>query len=262
MVDVLDLGHVRLHIADEGPRNAPAVVFANSLGTDFRLWDAMLPHLPAGLRLVRADKRGHGLSQTTGAIGIDDLADDVAATMAALGLERPVFVGLSIGGLIGQSLALRHGDKLGGLVLSNTAAKIGESSVWTDRIAAIRQGGVAAISAPTMERWFSPSFRATPECEAWRLMLERQDQAGYLACCEAIAGADFREALAALDRPVLCIGGSLDGSTPPEAMQDLAGRIKGARLEIIEDAGHLPCVEAPQEYAALLTGYLREIGHI
>lgn len=262
MVDVLDLGHVRLHIADEGPRDAPALVFANSLGTDLRLWDAMLPHLPKGLRIVRADKRGHGLSQTTGPIGIDDLADDVAAIIDRLGLDHPVYVGLSIGGLIGQSLALRHGDKLGGLVLSNTAAKIGDSSIWSDRIAAIRAGGIAAIAEPTMERWFSPAFRATPECEAWRLMLERQDQAGYLACCQAIADADFREALAVLNRPVLCIGGSLDGSTPPEAMQDLAGRIKGARLEIIDGAGHLPCVEAPQDYARLLTGYLREIGYI
>ncbi|AUH33640.1 3-oxoadipate enol-lactonase [Paracoccus tegillarcae] len=262
MVDVLDLGHVRLHIADEGPRDAPAVVFANSLGTDLRLWDAMLPHLPKGLRVIRADKRGHGLSQTTGAISIEDLADDVAAMMDALGVARPVFVGLSIGGLIGQSLALRHGDKLGGLVLSNTAAKIGDSSIWTDRIAAIREGGIATIAEPTMQRWFSPNFRALAECEAWRLMLERQDQAGYLACCQAIAEADYREALSAVDRPVLCIGGSLDGSTPPDAMRDLTGRIKGARLEIIEGAGHLPCVEAPEEYARLLTGYLAEIGHI
>lgn len=262
MVDILDLGHVRLHIADEGPKGAPALVFANSLGTDFRLWDAILPHLPMGLRIVRADKRGHGLSQTTGPVSIDDLADDVAATMDALQLDKPVFVGLSIGGLIGQSLALRHGRKLGGLVLSNTAAKIGEAKIWTDRIAAIREGGIRAISEPTMERWFSPAFRATPDCTAWRLMLERQDQAGYLACCQAIADADFRSQLDALSMPVRCIGGSLDGATPPEAMRDLTGRIEGARLEIIEGVGHLPCVEAPVAYAAILTDYLREIGYI
>lgn len=262
MVEVLDLGHVRLHVADEGPRDAPAVIFANSLGTDFRLWDAVLPHLPPGLRIVRADKRGHGLSQTTGAVGIDDLADDVAGIIAALGLDRPVYVGLSIGGLIGQSLALRHGDRIGGLVLSNTAAKIGESSIWTDRIAAIRAGGIGVIAEPTMERWFSPAFRATPECDAWKLMLERQDQAGYLACCEAIAEADFRDRVGTIEGPVLCIGGSLDGATPPEAMQDLTDRIPGARLEIIEGVGHLPCVEAPKVYADLLTGHLRDIGHL
>ncbi|MFV0299961.1 MAG: 3-oxoadipate enol-lactonase [Paracoccus sp. (in: a-proteobacteria)] len=262
MVEVLDLGHVRLHVADEGPRDAPAVIFANSLGTDFRLWDAVLPHLPPGLRIVRADKRGHGLSQTTGAVGIDDLADDVAGIIAALDLDRPVYVGLSIGGLIGQSLALRHGDRIGGLVLSNTAAKIGESSIWTDRIAAIRAGGIGVIAEPTMERWFSPAFRATPECDAWKLMLERQDQAGYLACCEAIAEADFRDRVGAIAGPVLCIGGSLDGATPPEAMQDLTDRIPGARLEIIEGVGHLPCVEAPKVYADLLTGHLRDIGHL
>lgn len=262
MVEVLDLGPVRLHVADEGPRDAPAVIFANSLGTDFRLWDAILPHLPPGLRIVRADKRGHGLSETTGPVTVDDLADDVAGIIAALELDRPVYVGLSIGGLIGQSLALRHADAIGGLVLSNTAAKIGDSSIWTDRIAAIEAGGIGVIAEPTMERWFSPAFRATPDCGAWKLMLERQDQAGYLACCQAIADADFRERLGAIDGPVLCIGGSLDGATPPDAMRDLSDRIKSARLEIIEGVGHLPCVEAPEVYAELLTGHLRDIGHI
>lgn len=262
MVDALDLGHLRLHVADEGPRDAPAVIFANSLGTDLRLWDAVLPHLPQGLRIIRVDKRGHGLSPCTGAVSIDDLADDVVAIMDALQVRNPVFVGLSIGGLIGQSLAVRHGHRLAGLVLSNTAARIGDAALWGDRIATIQAGGIASIGEATMERWFSPGFRATPACTAWRLMMERQDPAGYIACCQAIAEADFRDRLAAVDLPVLCIAGSLDGSTPPDTVQDLAGRLKNGWLKVIDGVGHIPCVEAPRDYAALLTGYLKGIGHV
>ncbi|MDO5633214.1 MAG: alpha/beta fold hydrolase, partial [Paracoccus sp. (in: a-proteobacteria)] len=120
------LNGANLHYMDEGPRDAPALVFANSLGTDLRVWDALIPHLPAGLRLVRYDKRGHGLSEETpGPYRIKTLADDAAALIGHLGLNRPVFIGLSIGGLIGQSLAARHPALLAGLVISNSAAKIG-----------------------------------------------------------------------------------------------------------------------------------------
>lgn len=148
-----------LHYADQGPKDGPAVVFAGSLGTDFRVWDDVLPLLPQALRIVRFDKRGHGLSQETpGPYSIDQLADDAAGLIRYLGLSDVVFVGLSIGGLTGQSLAARHGDLLRALVISNSAAKIGDAQMWDDRIAAIRANGLASIGASTMERWFSRPF--------------------------------------------------------------------------------------------------------
>lgn len=254
---------VGLHYADSGPEDAPAVVFANSLGTDLRLWDALLPELPGTLRLVRHDKRGHGLSQQTpGPYDIGQLADDAAALIRALGLRDVVFVGLSVGGLIGLSLAARHGDLLRGLVISNSAARIGTAKMWRDRIAAIREGGLAAVAAPTMERWFSPAFRATPEVALWQAMLERQPVEGYIAVCEAIAAADLRAAARGLDLPVQLIAGELDGSTPPEVVAETAALIPGARCEVIAGAGHLPCVEAAPRYAAILTRFLKEIGHV
>ena len=251
------------HMADQGPRDGAAVVFANSLGTDLRLWDALIPHLPGGLRLIRYDMRGHGLSETTpGPYSIELLADDAAGLIRALELRDVVFIGLSIGGLVGQSLALRHGDLLRGLVISNSAAKIGDAEMWNARIAAIREGSIAAISGATMERWFSPAFRATPALGPWQRMMERQPQEGYTACCAAIAAADLRDDLPALRLPVQVIGGGLDGSTPPDLVRATAALIAGADYAEIAGAAHLPCVEAPADYAAILARFFERIGHV
>ena len=252
-----------LHYRDEGPRDGAAVVFANSLGTDLRVWDALLPHLPAGLRLVRYDKRGHGLSEETpGPYAIETFADDAAALIRHLGLARPVLVGLSIGGLIGQSLAVRHPDLLDGLVISNSAAKIGEPQMWRDRIAAVRANGLASIARPTMERWFTSPFRARGLDGPWSRMLARQPAEGYIAACEAIAAADLRADAARLTLPVQLIAGAHDGATPPEIVEATAALIPGARFDLITDAAHIPCVETPTAHAALITRFLKETGHV
>ena len=262
-MDSMRVNGVDLHFADQGPPDGPAVVFCNSLGTDLRVWDALLPHLPAGLRILRYDKRGHGLSEETpGPYAIEQLADDAAALMRQRGLPRAVFVGLSIGGLIGQSLAARHPGLLAGLVVSNSAARIGEAAMWRDRIAAIRAGGLAAIGAATMERWFSAGFRDSGRAGPWQRMLERQPLEGYAACCEAIAAADLRDAAPALDLPVQLIAGGLDGATPPDVVRATADLIPGARFDLIEEAGHIPCVETPGRHAAIITRFLQEIGHV
>ena len=252
-----------IHYADQGPTEGPAVVFANSLGTDLRLWDTLLPHLPAGLRLIRYDKRGHGLSEETpGPYTIDQLADDAAELIRHLGLRDVVFVGLSIGGLIGQSLAVRHGELLRGLVISNSGAKIGDAGIWRGRVVTIRRHGLASIGPATMERWFSPAFRVSGAAEPWQRMLERQPVDGYIACCEAIAAADLRDAAPGLKLPVRLIAGELDGATPVSLMQETADLIGDAHLEVIQGAGHLPCVETPETYAAILIRFLKEVGHV
>lgn len=246
-----------MHLRVDGPAAAPAVVFANSLGTDLRLWDAVLPLLPS-IRAIRFDKRGHGLSDRGGAVSIDDLAEDAAALIETVAGGPVVFVGLSIGGMIGQALARIRPELVRGLVLSNTAVRMGSPESWSARIAAVQAGGVESIADAVMERWFAPAFRATPALRPWRNMLARSDAEGYMAACAAIAAADLGAGTATLRLPVLAIAGAEDGASPPEQVADTARLIPGAAFHILPGAGHLPCVEAPAAWAALAAPFFEE----
>ncbi|MEW2919220.1 3-oxoadipate enol-lactonase [Ruegeria sp. ANG10] len=262
-MQIADIGEVQLHYRVDGDPNGAPIVFANSLGTDLRLWDAMLPHLPAGLRIIRYDKRGHGLSsQPPAPYSMGALVRDAEALLDLLDVRDCVFVGLSIGGLIAQGLAVKRMDQIRALVLSNTAAKIGIPSIWQDRMDAVRQGGIEALADATMERWFSKSFRSAPEHLLWRNMMVRQPVDGYLGCCAAISGTDFFTPTSGLRLPTLGIAGSEDGSTPPDLVRETVELIPGSKFELMRRAGHLPCVEQPAEYAALLRNFLTDIGHI
>lgn len=250
---------VALHWREDGDPTGFPVVFANSLGTDLRLWDKLLALLPPGLRLIRIDKRGHGLSECPPApYTMADLVDDTEALLAALGIRDCIFVGLSIGGMIGQGLAARRPDLIRALVLSNTAARMGDAAMWQARIDAIRAGGIEALADPVMERWFAAGFRATDELTAWRNMLTRTPAQGYIGCCQAIAGADLTVSTAVLTLPTLAIAGSEDGASPPDLVQATADLIAGSRFEVIPGTGHLPCVEDPAAFATLLTPFLKE----
>lgn len=244
-----------LHYRLDGPVGAPVVLMANSLGTDLRLWDAVLPLLPQGLRYLRYDKQGHGLSALGAADRIDDHAADAAALIEAVG-GPVVMVGLSIGGLIAQRLAADRPDLVRALVLSNTAARLGTADSWQARIDAVTSGGPEAIAGPVMERWFAAPFRATPELALWRTMLARTPAAGYIAACRALATADQTQATAALRLPVLVVAGSEDGASPPDLVRATADLIPGAAFHLIDGAGHLPCVETPAAFAAAIAPFL------
>ena len=259
---IATLGDVQIHYREDGDPSGAPVVFANSLGTDLRLWDDVVPLLPPGLRLIRYDKRGHGLSACPPApYSMGALVTDAERLLDHLGVRDCVFVGLSIGGMIAQGLAVKRLDLVRGMVISNTAAKIGTQAMWDDRIAAIRAGGIEALADAVMERWFSKAFRATAELTAWRNMLIRQPAEGYMGCAAAISGTDFYTTTATLTLPTLAIAGTEDGSTPPDLVRETAELIRGARFHLIRGAGHLPCVEKPAEYAETLTAFLKEIGH-
>ncbi|MEM0943482.1 MAG: alpha/beta fold hydrolase, partial [Pseudomonadota bacterium] len=207
------------------------------LGTDFRVWDLLLAHLPAGWRLIRYDKRGHGLP-----------------------VPRAVICGLSVGGLIAQEVLRTRPDLLRAMVLMDTAAKIGSDEIWAPRIAAIEAGGLEAIREANMTRWFTEAFRSDPaRIGPWNAMLTRTPVEGYLRTVGAILGADFRGAAPSYDLPCLAICGAEDGSTPPDLVRGTAEMIPGCRFELVESAGHLPCVERPEEVAALLAGFLADL---
>lgn len=260
---MISVGDISLHVQEDGDPNGAPIVFANSLGTDLRLWDKVVPLLPKGLRIIRFDKRGHGQSDVPEApYSMGQLITDTERLLDALEVRDAVFVGLSIGGMIAQGLAVKRLDMLRAIVLSNTAFKFGTAEMWHDRIAAIRAGGIEPQADGIMERWFSRKFRAGPEIGYWRDMLVGQPLAGYLGCCAAIAGTDFYTPTSGLRLPALGVAGSEDGASPPDLVRDTVELIPGSTFHLIRGAGHLPCVEAPDEYADTLTKFLKEIGHV
>lgn len=262
-MQIADLGDVQLHYRVDGTPEGAPIVFANSLGTDLRVWDAVVDRLPAGLRIIRYDKRGHGLSSCPPApYSMGALVRDAERLLDHLQVRDCMFVGLSIGGMIAQGLAVKRLDQIRALVLSNTAAKIGTPEMWKERVQTVQANGVEALADAVMERWFARGFRAKPELQLWRNMLVQQSREGYAGCCAAIAGTDFYTPTSGLRLPCLGIAGSEDGSTPPDLVRETVDLIPGSQFHLIRRAGHIPCVEQPEKYAERLTAFLRETGHI
>ena len=260
---ILDLGDILIHWREDGDPAGRPVVFANALGTDLRLWDGIMPLLPESLRLIRYDMRGHGLTSCPpGPYAMGALVRDAERLLEAVGVRDCAFVGLSLGGMVAQGLAVKRLDLVRAMVLSNTATKIATPGVWAERIAAVRAGGIEAVAEATIQRWFSRPFRDSPEMQGWRNMLVHQPVEGYLGAMAAISGADFYTPTSGLTLPTLAIAGAEDRSTPPDLVRETAGLIKGARFELIRGAGHLPPVDRPEEYVGLLRGFLHAIGHV
>jgi len=264
-MQAIRLNEHTMHFRVDGPADGPVVFFSNSLGTDLRVWDQMLDHLPAGLRIIRYDKRGHGLSEELPApYFMGDLVSDAAALLDHLGARNVLMVGLSIGGIIAQGLAAERPNLLNGMVLMDTAAKIGTPEMWEDRAASIRNGGLKSISSSVMERWFSKELleNRPDELAKWTAMLTRTPLEGYVGCCQAIAETDLRDSTAKLSLPTMALAGAEDGATPPDLVRETAELVKGSSFHVIRGTGHLPCVEKPLETASLITRFMEEIGHV
>jgi len=252
---------IRYDVAGAGDRK-PVVVFINSLGTDARIWDLVLPKLSDDYTVVTYDKRGHGLS----GLGrppyrIEDHAADLAGLIDHLGFSNAIICGLSVGGLIAQALYAARPDLVRALILSNTAHKIGTAETWAERIATVEAEGLAGMVDGIMARWFTAAYRA-PENAAYQgycNMLLRQPVSGYSGTCAAIRDADFTEIARNIAVPTLCIAGAEDGSTPPDLVHSLADLVPGSRYHVIEGAAHIPCVEAPAAYAAVVREFLAQL---
>ena len=258
-MQMIDIGELRLHTAQAG--QGRPILFLHALGTDLRLWEPLLPLLPQGLRIIRYDRRGHGLSDVSGApYTMGQLVRDTEALLDHLAVREAVFVGLSIGGMVAQGLAVKRPDLIRAMVLSNTAARIGTAEMWAERAAIARAQGLAALVDTTMERWFSPGFRASPDLPLWRNMFLATPLQGWVGCAEAIAGTDFYSTTAGLRLPALGIAGDRDGSTPPDLVRETVELIADAEFALIRGAGHLPHVEAPAKYAEVLGGFLHRHG--
>jgi 3-oxoadipate enol-lactonase len=242
---------------------AKTLVFINSLGTDFRIWDDVVAELQATHNVILHDKRGHGLSTLGNApVSIATYAEDLSQLLTHIGAKNVVLCGLSVGGLIAQHLVLNAGLEVKGLVLSNTALKIGSDDMWNNRIAAIESRGLDAIGDSVIERWLSPAWRAAqPQLtQVCRTMLVRTPVAGYLACCRAIRdAAAFDHHRSTPGVPTLCVAGSTDGSTPPALVRAMAENISASTYHEFEGAGHLPCIEQPKRYAEVIRDFAKRL---
>lgn len=230
------------------PEGRPVLVFANSLGTDFRIWRDVIVRLVGEFAIVLYDKRGHGLSDVGETPNtIDDHVDDLSGLLDHLRVRKAVICGLSVGGLIAQGLVHKRPDLVRALVLCDTAHKIGTAEMWDARIRAIYEEGIEAIADLILERWFTVDYRKPDNAEftGYRNMLIRSPRDGYTATCAAIRDADFTESAKLIDVPTMCVVGTEDGSTPPELVGELSRLIPGALYQEIPQAGHLPCIEQP-----------------
>ncbi len=252
---------VTLHYQVIGAEGRPTLVFSNSLGTDFRIWRDVIVRLVGDYSILLYDKRGHGLSD----IGItpysmDDHANDLAALMDLLEIKNAIICGLSVGGMIAQTLYSKRRELVRALILSDTAHKIGDEAMWNDRIKTIDAEGIPAQAEAILERWFTPNFREN-EKEAFAgfgNMLRRSPHEGYIATCHALRDADLTNEARNIAVPTICIVGDQDGATPPDLMLETAKLIPDARYEVISGAGHLPCIEQPEIFVEIVRAFLAE----
>jgi len=257
------VGETLIHYEFEGPAVAPVIVFSNSLGTDFRIWDRLIEILGDDFRTVRYDKRGHGLSDVQPApYTIEDHAGDLIGLLDHLEITDAIVCGLSVGGMIAQKVARLRPDLARALILCDTAHKIGPAKMWDERMAIVEKEGLGAIAEAVLGRWFSAAFRTSqPEDLAgWRNLLLSTPMQGYLGTCAAIRDADLTKDAEAIELPALCVCGSEDGSTPPDLVRSLSEILPNGRFHLIEGPGHLPCIETPDELAEAVTAFLWDIG--
>ncbi len=256
------LSDLRLNARLEGADTAPPLVFAHALGTNQSIWDGVIRHLP-GYRTLTYDMRGHGGSGVPKApYTMGALVRDAEALMDHFKMKEAVFIGVSLGGMVAQGLAVKRLDLVRGLVLSNTAARIGTADMWAERTAQIRATGLAAYADAALLRQLGANWRDNPQTSYLRDLITGTDPEGWAGCAAAIGGTDFYTTTASLRLPVLAIAGSNDGSTPPDLVRETAELIPGHRFDLMRGVGHLPMVEQPADYAAVLRSFLTGIGHV
>ena len=236
-----------------GLETAQTVVFSNSIGATLEMWDDQARALATRFRVLRYDTRGHGRSPVLDQPAtIDTLADDFAGLLDALGIVRAHVVGLSLGGMTAQALAVRRPDLVQSLVLMATAAYLPGN--WDERAHAVRTYGMSAVAEAVIERWFTPAFRLDPRVEALRRRFLANDPAGYAICCGVIAEMDLRPSNAAIAARTLVIAGADDPATPPSMGEELRARISDAELVVLARASHMLAIEQ----AAVVNQHLLE----
>jgi 3-oxoadipate enol-lactonase len=241
-----------------GPDDAPLLVLSHALGTDLTLWDQQMAALRGSFRILRFDTRGHGKSAAPrGPYTLSLLASDIVTLLDELGVSRVHFCGVSMGGLIGQYLAIHHPERITRLILSNTAAKIGNAEKWDRRIRLVAEAGMPAVFEEVLDGWFSAPFRDLhpPIIGSLASVLKATAPEGYIGCCQALRDADLSQDLERVKAPTLVIAGTEDQATPMASAQFLQQKIPGSQLVALRCA-HLGCAEAASAFTDQLNRFL------
>ncbi|MEQ8493113.1 MAG: 3-oxoadipate enol-lactonase [Gammaproteobacteria bacterium] len=251
-MSIVETRTIALNITVEGPADAPAIVFSNSLGANLSMWEPQAAHFRERFRVVRYDQRGLGLSEVPqGPYSFTGLVEDVVALADALGLERFHFVGLSMGGMTALGLALTYPQRLLSVTPANCVAGFGADARrnWEERIATVTQGGLEPLLESTLERWFTAPTRAArpAQMQAVREMVAATPVQGYVGCCGALEGLDYDGRLEAITTPTLFIAGSEDPSTTASAMRAMHARVAGSRYVELP-AAHVSNLECPDAF--------------
>jgi 3-oxoadipate enol-lactonase len=244
------LPDVQIYYEWNGPEDKPDLVFSNSLGTNLTMWGPQLAEFAKHFRLLRYDKRGHGKSSVPpGPYTLDQLATDVLHLLDELQLNRVYFCGLSVGGATGLFLGANAPTRFHKIALCNTAAKFGNPEMWETRIRNVQSGGMKAVASAVVERWLTPSFRASHAQETQTVLatLEAAKPEGYIATCAAVRDTDLRQSLAAIRVPCLVLAGTHDTSATVADARFLVDRIPGAQYVEVS-AAHLSNIEAAGDF--------------
>jgi 3-oxoadipate enol-lactonase len=251
----------RLSFATVGADTAPAVVLSHALATKAEVWGYQLPLLSRRFRVILYDVRGHGESEAPGNnYSLEELADDVIGLLDHLSIAQAALVGLSLGGMIGQVLALTAPKRISALVLCSTGSQANEAmkANFDLRIETVRQKGLESQIEPTLARWLSPEFlQLAPETAAWIAdMIRNTSSDGFIGCCRALQKLNVTERLQAIKIPMLLVAGEKDPTFPPPIAEAMRERIHGSSLEVLKGAAHLGIVEQAHRFNEILLPFL------
>ena len=254
---------IRIHYTLNGPAGAPVVTLSHSLATTLAMWEPQARVLAERFRVLRFDTRGHGGTEApSGPYTLEMLAADAVALLDALGIRQTHFVGLSLGGMIGQLLALDYPERLRSLSLCDTSSRIPPEAapIWDERVRTALAQGMEPVVQPTINRWFTPAFRdAHPEViEPIREMIRKTPVPGYVGCCQAIKPLNLTDRLGTIRVPTLVMVGAEDAGTPVAASRAIHERIAGSRLTIIPSASHLSNLEQAEVFNRTLLDFLAQ----
>jgi 3-oxoadipate enol-lactonase len=261
MIEKIKVNDIEVAYRLDGPRDAPIVMLSNSLMSNHTMWDPQMPELTKSFRVLRYDTRGHGLTDApTGPYSIKLLAEDAVALLDALSIDRVHFVGLSMGGMIGQYLGANYSKRLRSLLLCDTASEMPTPAMWNDRIAIAQEKGITGLLDGTLKRWFTEPFLNNEQAAVEKVaeMIRATDAGGYINCASAVRDMSQTSILSNIEVPTIIIVGEDDPACTVEQSKVLEQHIKDSELVVLKNAAHLSNIEQTEAFNTAMLVFLNK----